>query len=92
MIGPPSTAEMPTSTLQRCARQNGAKCFVAAPGDMPGRVLGFYTLSPGSLEYSRAPALIKKGLARYDVSVFRLGRLAVDQKIQRRGLGGALHR
>jgi hypothetical protein len=32
----------------------------------------------------------KKGLARYDVPVFRLGRLAVDQKVQRRGLGGAL--
>jgi GNAT superfamily N-acetyltransferase len=80
--------------LRRYARQNhesgGAKCFVAAPADMPGRVLGFYTLSPGSLEYSRTPALVKKGLARYDVPVFRLGRLAVDQTIQGRGLSGAL--
>jgi GNAT superfamily N-acetyltransferase len=80
--------------LQRYARQNhesgGAKCFVATPADMPARVLGFYTLSPGSLEYSRTPALVKKGLARYDVPVFRLGRLAVDEKIQGRGLGGAL--
>jgi GNAT superfamily N-acetyltransferase len=80
--------------LQRYARQNhdsgGAKCFVATPADTPTLVLGFYTLSPGSLEYSRTPALVKKGLARYDVPVFRLGRLAVDQKFQRRGLGGAL--
>jgi GNAT superfamily N-acetyltransferase len=80
--------------LQRYARQNhesgGAKCFVAAPADTPARVLGFYTLSPGSLEYSRTPALVKKGLARYDVPVFRLGRLAVDQTIRGRGLGGAL--
>src|ERR1700733_14026192 len=28
------------------------------------------TLSPGSLEYSRTPALVKKGLARYDVPIF----------------------
>ena len=69
--------------LQRYARQNhesgGAKCFVAAPSDAPARVLGFYTLSPASLEYSRTPALARKGLGRYDVPVFRLGRLAVDK-------------
>jgi GNAT superfamily N-acetyltransferase len=80
--------------LQRYARQNhesgGAKCFIAAPSDTPARVLGFYTLSPASLEYSRTPAVAKKGLARYDVPVFRLGRLAVDQSVQGRGLGGAL--
>jgi GNAT superfamily N-acetyltransferase len=80
--------------LHRYARQNhesgGAKCFVAAPADSPSRVLGFYTLSPGSLEYSRTPALIKKGLGRYDVPMFRLGRLAVDQTLHGRGLGGGL--
>jgi len=80
--------------LQRYARQNhesgGAKCFVATPADTPGRILGFYTLSPASIEYSRTPALAKKGLARYDVPMFRLGRLAVDKTVQGRGLGGAL--
>ena len=80
--------------LQKFARQNhesgGAKCFIAAPSDAPARVLGFTTLSPASIEYSRTPALAKKGLARYDVLVFRLGRLAVDRTVQGRGLGGAL--
>ena len=80
--------------LQRYARQNhdhgGAKCFVAVPANTPTQVLGFYTLSPASIEYSRTPALAKKGLARYDVPVFRLGRLAVDRTVQGRGLGGAL--
>ena len=75
--------------LQKFARQNhesgGAKCFVAAPADAPARVLGFYTLSPASLDYARTPALAKKGLARYDVPVFRLGRLAVDQDRARPG-------
>jgi GNAT superfamily N-acetyltransferase len=76
--------------LQRYARQNhesgGAKCFLAVASDTPARILGFYTLSPASIEYSRTPALAKKGLARYDVPVFRLGRLAVDKSIQGRGL------
>jgi GNAT superfamily N-acetyltransferase len=80
--------------LQKFARQNhesgGAKCFVAAPADTSARVLGFYTLSPASIEYARTPALAKKGLARYDVPVFRLGRLAVDRTVHGRGLGGAL--
>jgi GNAT superfamily N-acetyltransferase len=80
--------------LHRFARQNhesgGAKCFAAVPIDAPARVLGFYTLSPASLEYARTPALAKGGLARYDVPVFRLGRLAVDRSVQGRGLGGAL--
>ncbi len=82
------------SYLQRYARQNhesgGAKCFVAVPSNEPSRILGFYTLSPASLEYARTPALAKKGLGRYDVPVFRLGRLAVAISVQGRGLGGAL--
>lgn len=82
------------SYLQRYARQNhqsgGAKSFVAFPEDEPARILGYYTLSPASLTYARTPATAKKGLGRYDVPVFRLGRLAVDRRVQRRGLGGAL--
>ena len=80
--------------LQRYARQNHesgvAKCFVASPADAPARVLGFYTLSPASIEYSRTPSLARKNLARYDVPVFRLGRLAVDKNVQKRGLGAGL--
>jgi GNAT superfamily N-acetyltransferase len=80
--------------LQRYARQNhdggGAKCFIAASANAPTRILGFYTLSPASLDHSRTPAVAKKGLGRYDVPVFRLGRLAVDNSLQGRGLGGAL--
>src|SRR6202167_5079110 len=80
--------------LQKFARQNhesgGAKCFVAAPSDAPARIVGFYTLSPASIDYARTPALAKKGLARYDVPVFRLGRLAVDRSAPGRALRGAL--
>src|SRR5271166_1166481 len=79
---------------KRYARQNhesgGAKCFVATPRAEPARILGFYTLSPASIEFSRAPALVTRGLGRYDVPVYRLGRLAVDRSVQGRGLGGRL--
>ena len=80
--------------LRRHARQSnekgGAKTFVAAPIGDERRVLGFYSLSPSSIDYARTPVLQKKGLARYDVPVFRLGRLAVDRGMQGHGLGGQL--
>lgn len=80
--------------LRRHARQShekgGAKTFVATPVDDGKRILGFYSLSPASVDYARTPALVKKGLARYDVPVFRLGRLAVDRTLQGQGLGGQL--
>lgn len=80
--------------LQRFARQNhtsgGAKCFVAVEPAQPQSVLGYYTLSPGSLEYARTPEIVRRGLGRYEVPVFRLGRLAVARGVQGRGLGGRL--
>lgn len=80
--------------LRRHARQShekgGAKTFVATPVDDGKRVLGFYSLSPASIDYARTPALVKKGVARYDVPVFRLARLAVDRTLQGYGLGGQL--
>jgi GNAT superfamily N-acetyltransferase len=80
--------------LARYARQNhesgGAKTFVAVPAGELSRILGFYSLSPASLDYARTPPVVARRLARYDVPVFRLGRLGVDRRMQGRGLGGAL--
>jgi len=80
--------------LKRYARQNhergGAKCFVAVPLENPARILGFYTLSPASIEFASAPAIVARGLGRYEIPVYRLGRLAVDRSVQGRGLGGRL--
>lgn len=63
---------------------------MATPRDAPARILGYYTLSPASIEFSRAPAVVKRGLGRYEIPVYRLGRLAVDRNVQGRGLGGRL--
>ena len=80
--------------IQRYARQNhasgGAKCFVAIDPSAPERGLGYYTLSPGSVLYARTPEMLRRGLGRYDVPVFRLGRLAVNVQIQGQGLGRKL--
>ncbi len=80
--------------LHRYARQNhesgGAKTFVAVSPAEPARVLGFYSISPGAIEFARVPADLTKRLGRYDVPVFRLGRLAIDRSVQGQGLGGDL--
>ena len=80
--------------LYRYARQNhesgGAKTFVAVSSAAPSHVLGFYSISPGDIAFARVPARLTKKLGRYDVPVFRLGRLAIDRSAQGRGLGGDL--
>ena len=66
--------------LKRYARQShksgGAKTFLAVPVATPTRILGFYSLSPASVAYARTPDLLRRGLGRYDLPAFRLGRLA----------------
>jgi len=80
--------------LDSYARQNhesgGAKTFVAIAPAEPTRVLGFYSISPGAIEFARVPSPLTKKLGRYDVPVFRLGRLAIDLSVQGRGLGSDL--
>lgn len=80
--------------LVRFARQNhqsgGGKTFVAVSPDQPARILGYYTISPGSAAFARVPSVVSRGLGRYEVPVFRLGRLAIDQDVQGQGLGAEL--
>lgn len=80
--------------LRRYARQahesGGSKTFVAVSDADNREVLGFYSLSPASIEYAQTPVVIQRGLARHDVPAFRLARLAVDVTMQGQGLGGQL--
>lgn len=79
--------------LRRHARKShelgGAKTFLVV-SDSDESIFGFYSLSPASVEYARAPEIVRRGLARYEVPGFRLARLAVDRKVQGQGLGGQL--
>ena len=80
--------------LYRHARQNhvagGSKTFVAVSPNEPKTILGYYSISPASMAFSKVPAALTKGLGRYEVAVFRLARLAVAISQQGRGLGGDL--
>lgn len=80
--------------LRRHARkshvQGGAKTFLAIDDADGQRILGFYSVSPASIAFDRTPKLITRGLARHEVPVFRLARLAVARSVQGCGLGGQL--
>jgi len=80
--------------LRRYARKShergGAKTFLAIDDADKKTVLGFYSLSPASVDYARTPEIVRRGLARYDVPGFRLARLAVDRNWQGKGFGGQL--
>ena len=71
-------------------RRSGATTFVAVPPDTPTVILGYYSISPGAIDFAKAPGALTKRLGRYDVPVFRLGRLAVAVALQGRGLVGEL--
>ncbi|GAB6059012.1 hypothetical protein [Desulfonatronum parangueonense] len=53
-------------------------------------ILVFYSLAPASLAFELTPTVIKRGLARYEIPVDRLARLALARSMQSRGLGGQL--
>jgi GNAT superfamily N-acetyltransferase len=80
--------------LRRYARKShelgGAKTFLAIDDVAPNTLLGFYSLTPASVEYAQTPEIIRRGLARHDVPGFRLARLAVDRRRHGQGIGGQL--
>ena len=80
--------------LCRYARKShergGAKTFLAIDDAGNKSILGFYSLSPASVDYARTPDTVRRGLARHDVPGFRLARLAVDRRWQGHGIGGQL--
>ncbi len=80
--------------LRKYARQNhesgGAKTFVAVPTAGSATILGYYSISPGAIDFPRVPEVITRKLGSYDVPSFRLGRLAVSLPLQGRGLGSEL--
>jgi len=70
-------------------RRRVAACFVAVADAR--RIVGYYTLASASLLLTDLPASTGKKLPRYPtVPAVRMGRLAVDQRFEGQGLGGAL--
>ena len=79
--------------LRRYARQNQdrgiGRTFVAVP-EAGVRVVGFYTLAAGSVEFDEVPEHLRRRLPRYPVPVAHLGRLATCLTVRGTGLGEAL--
>jgi GNAT superfamily N-acetyltransferase len=77
--------------LQRYAMVNqktgSAQTYVCCKN---GEVVGFYSLTVGSVEHEEAPQRVVKGLAHHPVPVMLLAHLAVDKGHQGKGIGRAL--
>ncbi len=72
-------------------RHRLAAVFVAVPANAPSTIAGFYTLSMSSIEPTGLPADVTKRMPRYRrLPVALIGRLAVNLRYRRRGLGELL--
>ncbi|WP_374088438.1 GNAT family N-acetyltransferase [Methylomicrobium lacus] len=71
-------------------KRNVARVFIATPEHDNAQLAGFYTLSAGSVSCADLPPSLSKTLPRYPVPVALIGRLAVDTRFQRKGLGSIL--
>lgn len=71
-------------------RRHIANCFVAVEA-LTGAIAAYYTISAASIPLINLPEDATRRLPRYPtVPAVRIGRLAVDEKFQARGLGAAL--
>lgn len=79
------------SFLQQHALVNqkagSAQTYVGVVGQ---RLVGFYSLTFGQVEYSDAPDRLRKGLPRHPVPVMVLARLGIDLEWHGQGLGSGL--
>ena len=71
-------------------RRRLSVCYVAED-QHSDQIAGFYTLSAADVPLDDAPEAMTRKLPRYPVlPAARIGRLAVDQRYQGRGIGGIL--
>jgi GNAT superfamily N-acetyltransferase len=66
---------------------DSAKTYVALAGNL---VVGYYSLTTGSVHKHESPGRIAKGLANHPIGIVLLARLAVENGQQGKGLGKAL--
>ncbi|CDL81017.1 GNAT family N-acetyltransferase [Xenorhabdus szentirmaii] len=67
-----------------------SRVFVAINVTEPNKIIGYYTLSALSVEFSELPPSLAKKLPRRAVPAALLGRLAVNQTTQQGGVGRML--
>lgn len=81
-----------TDWLRRYARMNqGAGMTQTYVVHVDNRVIGYYSLCPGSIERKSAIPRILKGIAGHsDIPIILLARLAIDINEHGKGLGAAM--
>ena len=70
-------------------RNNSARTFVSTRTGT-SEIVGFYSLSAASVDFEQTPERIRKGLARHEVPLVLLARLAVAESCKGQGLGASL--
>ncbi len=88
--GQPELNEFLRDYARQSHERGAAKTFLAVDDADEKKVYGYYSLSPASVEYARTPEVARRGLGRYDIGAYRLGRLAVCNALHGQGLGGQL--
>lgn len=71
-------------------KKNISKAFVAVCDTNPKKPLGYYTVSMAQILFNDLPMEMQKGLPKYPVPAMRIGKLATDLSIQKKGLGELL--
>jgi GNAT superfamily N-acetyltransferase len=86
--------EMLDHYLQKQAKQDVkrhvSRVFIAAEADRPKKVVGYYTLSSLSVELNQLPEELSRKLPKHPIPAVLIGRLAVDQSAQSKGVGKML--
>ena len=70
-------------------RNNSARTFVSTRIGT-SEVVGFYSLCAASVDFEQTPERIRKGLARHEVPLVLLARLAVAESCKGQDLGASL--
>jgi GNAT superfamily N-acetyltransferase len=71
-------------------RRNLTQVYVLVDTDAPSQLLGYYTLSAAQIDTEQISDQERRRLPRYPIPCFRMGRFAVQQNAQGRGLGKLL--
>ena len=69
------------------AKSGSSRTFVSC---INSEVVGYYSLTAGSIEFNKAPDRLSKGMPQYPIPYILLARLAVDTRFQKRGVGYSL--
>ncbi len=87
--GKPSLDDFIRTRVSQYEKRRLGKTFVAVP-EGEHRVIGYYTLSAGTVTFEHLPTEAARKLPKHPIPVVLLARLAVDQSAQGKRLGEGL--